>query len=367
MPDKTYDILVVGAGPAGTAAALSARKADASVCLIDRAGFPRPRACGGWLGPAGVALCESLGLTAKSAGATPFRNLVLHSWDLRSDTCVEDECLHGWTVERSAFDHALLKTAQDAGAESILGAAPKSINCGEDYVTINTADGQAIRGRILLIGDGARSDAALAAQLPAAGHSPEAACWVSASFAWRETVARVDVVIGAGRVARLGTIVRTPKGGRLSLITRESEPHPREQFMTLLRAAAEKGLVPATDKFENPTEGTTPAGVALDMDTHVGKRSLLIGDAGGFVAAFSNEGIYPAMRSGAIAAQAALAALKAPLVQDALGDFGPAWRSELADYLRMPNTDLGLLMPLVFKNEQMSLRVAKAFLLGQPF
>ena len=117
----------------------------------------------------------------------------------------------------------------------------------------------------------------------------------------------------------------------------------------------------------SPGQGLCPSGVALDMDTHVGKRCLLIGDAGGFVAAFSNEGIYPAMRSGWIAADTALRALRAPVLQDELASFGVAWRGELADYLRMPNTDLSLLVPLVFNNEQMSRRVARAFLLGQTF
>lgn len=367
MADEIYDILVIGAGPAGTAAALSARSADASVCVIDRESFPRPRTCGGWLGPEGVALSESLGVSARAVGASPFRNLMLHSWDLRSEIAVEDQCLHGWTIERSAFDQALLTAAEKAGARPMLGAAPESITFGEQHVTAHMPDGVEVSGRILLIGDGRLSQTAAAAQLPSAGRSPDAARWVSAEFACREKTARLDVVIGASRIGRLGTIVRTPSGGRVSLTTRETEPHPREQFATLVRAAIEKGLVPAVDKFEQPAEGATPAGVALDMDVHVGKRCLLIGDAGGFVSAFSNEGIYPAMRSGKIAADVALAALGAPVVQDALADYGPAWRSELADYLRMPNTDLGLLMPLVFKNEQMSLRVAKAFLLGQPF
>lgn len=103
------------------------------------------------------------------------------------------------------------------------------------------------------------------------------------------------------------------------------------------------------------------------METHVGKRCVLIGEAGGFVSAFSNEAIYPCMSSGWTAADAAVRALQAPVLQDELLSFSSAWRAELADYLRLPNTDLALLMPLVFNNPQMSARVARAFLLGQGF
>jgi flavin-dependent dehydrogenase len=109
------------------------------------------------------------------------------------------------------------------------------------------------------------------------------------------------------------------------------------------------------------------AGAALDFESHVGKRCLLVGDAGGFVSAFSNEGLYPALRSGWRAAEVAAAALRAPLLQDELAGFGNVWRSDLAEYLRMPNTDLGLLLPMVFTNAQMSRRIARAFFLGQAF
>ncbi|NUQ51003.1 MAG: hypothetical protein HUU27_13925, partial [Phycisphaerae bacterium] len=134
----------------------------------------------------------------------------------------------------------------------------------------------------------------------------------------------------------------------------------------LLAAARQAGLLPPGPTPEIQAH-PSPAGLALDLDTHVGKRCLLLGDAGGFVSAFSNEGIYPAMMSGVLAADVVARALKAPVPQDELASFGVEWRTRLADYLRMPNTDLSLLVPLVFNNPQMCLRVARAFLHGQAF
>jgi flavin-dependent dehydrogenase len=180
----------------------------------------------------------------------------------------------------------------------------------------------------------------------------------------RET--RLDVAVGANRAGQLATIARLGKTVSLAITTRAAEDPIEQQFRAFCAAALQAGLLPEGVPDE-PQERLSPGGIALDMDTHVGKRCLLIGEAGGFVAAFSNERIYPAMRSGWIAADAALQALAAPVVQDELASFGVAWRQELADYLRMPNTDLSLLVPLVFNNEQMSRRVARAFLLGQAF
>jgi flavin-dependent dehydrogenase len=174
------------------------------------------------------------------------------------------------------------------------------------------------------------------------------------------------VILGGGRGAALGVIVRAPRQALVSMITRDLSASVEEQFGALLTACERTGVL--TGRAVGPPESRPcVAGLAVDMDTHVGKRCLLIGDAGGFVASFSGEGIYPAMKSGWIAGQVAARAVAAPVMQDELSSFSAAWRAELADYLRMPNIDLTLLVPLIFTNPQMSRRVARAFLLGRSF
>ena len=101
------------------------------------------------------------------------------------------------------------------------------------------------------------------------------------------------------------------------------------------------------------------------MDTHVAKRTLVIGDAGGFVSAASGEGIYPAMWSGQIAARVAAGALDADSTQDALFEFNKQWRTAMAEYLQPPNTDTQYLLPLIFSNQPMADRMGAAFFLGE--
>lgn len=363
---KLFDLIIVGAGPAGAAAAIHARRQDASVLLIDREPFPRARPCTGWLSPAAIELAQSLGITQRAARAKPISGLRLHSWNLRSSADVRDAELNAWIVDRAVFDHALAKAAAKARADTRLGVAPEDLDLGEDFVTVRLSDRSVARGKIVLIGDGAFSTTAVAARLPPAGHAADLPQCAFLEFETAGAAASLDVAIGASRAGQIATLTRQGKRARLALMTRERDSSLLQQFQTFREAAVVAGLLPETGLPE-PLEGHTPAGVALDMDTHVGKRCLLIGDAGGFVAAFSNEGLYPTMRSGCVAVDAALAALAAPVVQDELATFGAAWRGQLADHLRMPNTDLALLMPLVFKNEQMSRRVARAFLLGQQF
>jgi len=108
-----------------------------------------------------------------------------------------------------------------------------------------------------------------------------------------------------------------------------------------------------------------PAGWALDMDTHVAKHTLLIGDAGGFIAATSNEGLYPAMWSARIAVDVIDKALRNPYSQDELMAFDTQWRMQIADHLRSPHTDIRFLLPLIFSNQAMADRMAAAFFFGE--
>ncbi|MEW6252564.1 MAG: hypothetical protein AB1716_18150, partial [Planctomycetota bacterium] len=174
----------------------------------------------------------------------------------------------------------------------------------------------------------------------------------------------LELILGAGRTLRLATIARRHSEIRLTLLTGDTTRSPAEQLNTLVSTAQAKGVLPG-DLQGAAVEAPCLGGAALELDSHVGKRCVLTGTAGGFVSAFSNDGLYPALRSGWLAAESAASALQAAVLQDELVCFSSRWRAELADYLRMPNTDLGLLLPMVFNNAQMSRRVARAFLLGQ--
>ena len=259
-----------------------------------------------------------------------------------------------------------MHAAQKEHAEILLDVSPQNLTLGEECVALAFQDGNEVRGRILLIADGLNSHTATLARMLTAGQAEGVSLCAQAMVETGTTEARLDVVIGARRAPQTITLLQA--GGRacITLMTRDLTSPAKNQLTEFLLTAQAAELIPTSISGE-PRQFLIPAGLALDMETLVGKRCLLIGEAAGFTAAFSSELLYPAMKSGWIAAEAAERALQTPVLQDELQSFSPAWRAELADYLRLPNTDLALLIPLVFNNEQMSARVARAFLLGQSF
>jgi hypothetical protein len=110
-----------------------------------------------------------------------------------------------------------------------------------------------------------------------------------------------------------------------------------------------------------------PLAAALELESHVGKRALAVGLAGGFSAALSGQWLYPALQSAVLAAGIVDKALGDPRPQDVFGQFDARWRQKLAGFLRSPNTQLPFLLPLVFSNQQIADRFCRSYLFGESF
>jgi len=96
--------VVVGAGPAGAAAALEAKRLRprASVALVDKADFPRDKACGDGLGPHAVDELEALGAGGVLEGYPPIRGLRLRS--PRGMEVAGDPARPNYVIPRTVLD-----------------------------------------------------------------------------------------------------------------------------------------------------------------------------------------------------------------------------------------------------------------------
>lgn len=96
----------------------------------------------------------------------------------------------------------------------------------------------------------------------------------------------------------------------------------------------------------------------------VANRTLLLGPAGGFYCQ-SAEDIYPNCWSAQFACEAIRKALREVHLQDALAPYRSKWRTTLGQYLRGPQQDFRFLLPLIYRNDVMTARLAESILLGK--
>jgi menaquinone-9 beta-reductase len=111
-----FDVIVVGGGPAGSTAAGILARGGCSVLLLDRAAFPRHKACGDYLNPGCAAILARLGLrdTVAATDARPVAGMRVVTSSGGAVT-LPFAGGAGWAVPRRILDHALLAHAADAG------------------------------------------------------------------------------------------------------------------------------------------------------------------------------------------------------------------------------------------------------------
>jgi geranylgeranyl reductase family protein len=153
---RSTDLLIVGAGPAGSAAAITARGQGRSVTMIDKATFPRDKCCGDGLTAEALRLLESLGV----------RPTEVEGWNQVSDVVVRapsgrehrfplpPDGQHGAVVPRLSLDAALVDVAKQAGTVVHEGAAVASIDQHGDRVVVSTGEGHEIHARYVVAADG---------------------------------------------------------------------------------------------------------------------------------------------------------------------------------------------------------------------
>ncbi|OSC42749.1 menaquinone reductase [Mycobacterium decipiens] len=158
---RRADVVVVGAGPAGAAAATWAARAGRDVLVIDAASFPRDKACGDGLTPRAIAELERLGLREWLTGRIRHHGLRISGFGAELEVPWPGPSFpsYGSAVARLELDDRIRKVAEDSGARMLLGT--KAVGVHHDssrrVVSLILADGTEVGCRQLIVADGARS------------------------------------------------------------------------------------------------------------------------------------------------------------------------------------------------------------------
>ena len=320
---RTRDLLVIGGGPAGASTAAWAARAGLDVLLVERAHFPREKACAEYLSPEAARDLDALGvLDAVEAAAEKLTGMRIVADD-GADVLGRFTASAGFTpyrpyglaLPRSRLDTIVLGAAARSGAEVRHGVAFESLLM-EDGVVVGAVlrSGERRweeRSRALVGADGLHS--LVARRLGLSRHGAPRRLALVAHFAGvREPRDCGEMFVRRGRyvgLARLGgglvnvaavvpaaearTIARDPA----AFLAAEVDAYPE------LRARLAGARLARRVMVAGPFARTSRRSVA--------DGALLVGDAADFFDPFTGEGIFAALRGGRLAARALVAALEA--------------------------------------------------------
>jgi geranylgeranyl reductase family protein len=294
---ERFDVLVVGAGPAGSSTALHLTRAGARVLLVDKARFPRDKPCGG-------------GLTGRALNHVPVdvEPVVERVVDAMVVRAAYRTTLRRTTGERliamtqrRRLDLHLAEQAATVGAEFRDGAPVSDIALGEDGISARVA-GSPVVASFVVGADGANGVVARAAGL---GDGIVRGVALEGNVSWEHlepepygSVAWVELGVvpgGYGWVFPKGDHANLGVGGWLG-----EGPRLRDHLDLLARA-----------HHVDPAALTDVRGHRLPMrrlgTAPARGRALLVGDAAGLVDPLSGDGMYEAFVSARLAADAIVA------------------------------------------------------------
>jgi geranylgeranyl reductase family protein len=313
------DVLIVGGGPAGAAAAARLAAQGVKVILVDRATVPRDKVCGDFVGPAALVELADLGVVGmegfRSSNKIRDAALYLDGKELivRSVPEVDGLPSYGRVIPRLQLDAWVLAAAQQAGVTVLGDRKVTAVECAPDAVTVRGEGASGpweLRTRLLLGADGSSSIVARALRggVPSredrilavrayfthvGGPNDQADLYFSSEsfpgYYWLFPAKGAEANVGIGMV--LSTFPHTSRNLRellLRLMARDRAMQHR------LRGAEMRGKV-----------------VGWPLNTYnprlplVGNRMMLLGDAAGLINPLNGEGIQYALLSARWAADVA--------------------------------------------------------------
>ncbi len=302
VPDRIWDVIVIGAGPAGSSAAFHLARKGSKVLMVDMARFPREKVCGDCM----ISDIEpnlramSLSDEARSRG-TVLRKVSVYSPSQHSFT-IPGQFL---TLKRPILDSILARRAVEVGATFAAGQAVDIAVKDDETVAVRfKASGRTVRAQIGILSTGAHIG--LAKKLGAViSEKPSAValrCYIKSSERLEHLVLYYfrDILPGYGWIVPLGNDeYNLGCGCYLPATRRRTVREYFEAFVSGFRPA--QRLMSSGQVISPPRGGVIRCGLRGVHSVHRGSV-VLSGETVGTTFSLTGEGIGQAMSAGAIAA-----------------------------------------------------------------
>jgi len=307
-------VLVVGAGPAGSAAAMVLARHSVPVTLLDQAEFPRPKVCGDGIGWNTLRLLSELDIDLEGQtealyschhvlGVSPSGHTYEGAFPQKNG-----RSRHGYVLPRQRLDHILWQKALEEGARfERFRATQPIVEDGLVRGVRGSTNGKTAdrRARITIIADGATSTLARRLQ-PDRPSSRHAAIARRAYFEGVESRGRAEFFFNQSTLPGYAWIFplgdgRANVGVGLRLdVARKDRVSLRKAFETFVHGRYVAARFSGAEQIGRASSGLLPLASGRVRRSYPG--ALIVGDAGFFVSPLTGGGIYNALESGRTAA-----------------------------------------------------------------
>jgi flavin-dependent dehydrogenase len=303
---RMYDLIIVGGGPAGASAAITAAREGVRVLLIERGHFPRQKVCGEFVSAESLHLLGSL---LHESGATLLRDAPrIARTRIFVDGHKLEAAIHpaAASIARFDMDAALWKSAESAGAELLDGTQVNAIQ-GNNPFFVTTPVG-VFESRSVINATGRWSNLTSSSErqghINGAQENRATARWigVKAHFAEPDPSLSVDLYFFVGGYCGVQPVIlqHDANPGRINAcaMVRPDIASKLEDVFALNDSLRQRSAT-----WQPLSEPVATSPLIFRRPTAVREGVLLAGDAAGFIDPFVGDGISLALRAGALAAQ----------------------------------------------------------------
>ncbi|UCF13483.1 MAG: NAD(P)/FAD-dependent oxidoreductase [Thermoplasmatales archaeon] len=314
----TYDVAVVGAGPAGATAAKFLTEKGVKTLLIDKRPYPRDKPCGGVLSVRTLKrfpyISDDL-IDSYSYGGSISSSSLMYQLQLQKETPIVAFIL------RKNFDQGLVNCAVKSGATFRDGTAVVNIQRRKDTVKISLNNGESLESKLVIGADGIWST--VSKKFGLGQHYPHIGRCLFQDYSLTSNLLdqyfnekrffqfylKFMGISGIGWVFPKKDSINIGVGEIQPLASRITKrPHLKDVYTNYLMVLKEKKMIPPTIKIGKIKGGVLPL---HPLKKTFADQVVLCGDAAGQMNPLTGDGIHYAMSSGMIAAEVCTEALEA--------------------------------------------------------